>query len=88
MFLVGRGPLENGYSFNQAGEFVDTYIMCKAVYQISVLQDAKGNNSPCTFNNEDKDYCSSRTEVFCMDWRVHLSIFIYLPANVDFQTGI
>jgi hypothetical protein len=55
---------------------------------ISLLQNAEGNNSPCTFNNEDKDHCSTRKEIFCLDWWFHLSILIYLPANVDFQTGI
>lgn len=34
------------------------------------------------------DHCPSRTQVLCLDRRLHSGVSIYLPADVDQQTGI
>merc|ERR1712226_918865 len=39
-------------------------------------------------SNEDQDYCTTREEVLCMDWRIHLGFTFHLPTDVDQQTGI
>merc|ERR1711865_1002219 len=41
-----------------------------------------------TFHDEDQGRCSSRAQVFGMDWWVYPLISEYFPANVDFQGGV
>ena len=49
---------------------------------------AERNHSLGPTNNEDQGYHTTRKEILCLDWWLHLGIPLDLPADVDLETRI
>merc|ERR1712100_294322 len=42
----------------------------------------------CSINNENKNHCSSRKKILCMDWWIYPCFPFHFPTNVDLQRRI
>ena len=49
---------------------------------------AKGTGCPVALEHEGQDHCTTRAQVFRMDWRFHLGFPEYIPESLGFQAGV
>merc|ERR1712096_537515 len=50
--------------------------------------ECKRNHCPRPIYHENQDYCSTREEILCMDWRFYSCFTLHLPTDVDHKARI
>merc|ERR1739838_402240 len=49
---------------------------------------AEGDHCLGSINNEDKNHCSTRAQILCLDWWFNLGLTLHLPTDVDLETRV